>query len=300
MIEIELILISLLVGLLLRWSGRLPETAPKVMAGWVINVALPATALQAVHKVDVDELWLLAVATPWLGAIVAIGVFVPLCKQLGWSRQRAGALILVAGWGNTSFVGLPMIAAFAGSAWLGLGLFIDLFGSYLALSTLGIAIATACSSDQWSWALLARRIATFPPFVAVLLALATNHIGRPAAVETLLQAFSSTLTPLALAAVGYSIRLDRLKGRLAPLFAGLGYRLLLAPALAFVGYLLIGRLDDPVSHVALLEMAMPPMLGASVIAIEYDLEPDLVALLIGIGIPLSLLTAPVWWWLATG
>jgi predicted permease len=42
-------------------------------------------------------------------------------------------------------------------------------------------------------------------------------------------------------------------------------------------------------------MAMPPMLGASIIAMDHDLEPDLVALLIGIGVPLSVLTAPIWW-----
>ena len=40
---------------------------------------------------------------------------------------------------------------------------------------------------------------------------------------------------------------------------------------------------------------MPPMLGASIIAMEYDLEPDLIALLIGIGVPLSILTTWGWW-----
>ena len=44
-------------------------------------------------------------------------------------------------------------------------------------------------------------------------------------------------------------------------------------------------------------MAMPPMLGASLIAIDHDLEPDLVALLIGIGVPVSVVTASMWWWL---
>jgi len=47
--------------------------------------------------------------------------------------------------------------------------------------------------------------------------------------------------------------------------------------------------------VAMLEMAMPPMLGASIIAMEHDLEPDLIALLIGIGVPLSMLTTWGWW-----
>jgi malate permease and related proteins len=40
---------------------------------------------------------------------------------------------------------------------------------------------------------------------------------------------------------------------------------------------------------------MPPMLGASVIAIDNDLEPDLVQLVIGLGVPLSMLTAWGWW-----
>ena len=53
--------------------------------------------------------------------------------------------------------------------------------------------------------------------------------------------------------------------------------------------------SDPVAKVAMLEMAMPPMLGASIIAMDHDLEPDLVALLIGIGVPLSMLTAWGWW-----
>ncbi len=45
----------------------------------------------------------------------------------------------------------------------------------------------------------------------------------------------------------------------------------------------------------MLEAAMPPMLDASVIAIDNDLEPDLVQLLIGIGVPVSMLTIWGWW-----
>ena len=57
----------------------------------------------------------------------------------------------------------------------------------------------------------------------------------------------------------------------------------------------LGRTGEPIAQVAMLEMAMPPMLGASIIALDHDLEPDLVALVIGIGVPLSMLTAWLWW-----
>lgn len=293
--HIALILTALAIGVVLRLSGRLPETAANVLSGWVINVALPAAAINSVHGLTFHADWWLAAATPWICVALAIVVIVPLCRALGWSRQRAGALVLVGGWGNTAFVGLPMIAAFAGEQWLGLGLVIDLFGSYLALSTLGIAIASFTSSGRFHWRVVAKRIATFPPFLAILIALATDHLDRPAWLTEVFDRLAHTLTPIALAAMGYALRLDRVAGRLGALGVGLGFRLFLCPLAIVLMYQVLHSSGDPVAKVAMLEMAMPPSLGASIIAIDHDLEPHLVALLIGIGVPLSILTAWGWW-----
>jgi malate permease and related proteins len=293
--QIILIFACLAIGIVLRLSGRLPDNATKVLGGFVINVALPAAALRSVHELALHPDWWLAAATPWIGAALAIVAIVPLCRALGWTSQRAGALLLVAGWGNTSFVGLPMIAAFAGGQWLGLGIVIDLFGSYLALSTLGLAVASIAGTGKLDWRAVAKRIVTFPPFIAILVALATNHLGRPEWFTQVVGALADTLTPIALTAVGFALRLEHVAGRLAALGVGLGFRLIAAPLAIVLMYLALGRGGDPVAKVAMLEMAMPPMLGASIIAIDNDLEPDLVALLIGVGVPLSVLTAWAWW-----
>lgn len=293
--QIELIVACLVIGILLRLSGRLPEAAPKALAGWVINVALPATALKAVHDLDVDPAWWLAVAAPWVAALLAIPVLVPLGRALGWSRQRTGALLLVAGWGNTSFIGLPMIAAYAGPEWLGLGILIDLFGSYLALSILGIGIAEVASAGHFDVRAVARRIATFPPFLAILVAFATNHLERPDWVVEIVGRLADTLTPIALAAVGLTLRFDRFAGRIGALAIGLGWRLVAAPAAILAIALGLGAVEDPAARIAILEAAMPPSLGASIIALEHDLEPDLVALMMGVGVPLALVTSALWW-----
>lgn len=223
--QIALIILCLAIGIVLRWSGRLPDTATRALGGW----------------------------------------------------------------GNTSFVGLPMIAAFAGSQWL--GLVIDLFGSYLALSTLGLAVATVASSGQFDWRAVGKRIATFPPFLAIPIAFATNHLERPDWLTQIFVSLADTLTPIALATVGYALRFDRI----AALGVGLGYRLVLAPLAILATCLSLGQAGDPVAKVAMLEMAMPPMLGASIVAMDHELEPDLVALLIGVGVPLSMPTAWAWW-----
>jgi malate permease and related proteins len=88
-----------------------------VLGGWVINVALPAAALRSVNSLAISADWWLAAATPWIGVVFAVVVIVPLRRALRWSRQRTGALLLVGGWGNTSFVGVPLSMLTAWGWW---------------------------------------------------------------------------------------------------------------------------------------------------------------------------------------
>ena len=44
------------------------------------------------------------------------------------------------------------------------------------------------------------------------------------------------------------------------------------------------------------EAAMGPMIGAGIVAMDHDLAPPLVTLLVGVGIPVSFLTLPAWWY----
>ena len=46
--------------------------------------------------------------------------------------------------------------------------------------------------------------------------------------------------------------------------------------------------------VVIFEAAMGPMIGAAVVANHYKLDPALTSLMVGNGIPLSLLIAPLW------
>jgi predicted permease len=209
-----------------------------------------------------------------------------------------GALTLVGGFGNTSFVGLPLIESLHGSDGLGLGLLIDQLGSYLALSTLGIAAAAVYSDDgPTSRSVMLRRILTFPPFVAVVVALLLMPLPFPPLVERALGRIGDTLAPLALLSVGLQLRLVALREYRQLLCIGLGYKLLLCPALV-VG--LLWALDaspDMANRVGVIESAMPPMIGAAIVATQANLEPRLVSMLIGLGIPLGLCTAPAWFWL---
>jgi predicted permease len=47
--QISLISTCLVIGIVLRLTGRLPDNATKVLGGFVIDVALPAAASRSVH-----------------------------------------------------------------------------------------------------------------------------------------------------------------------------------------------------------------------------------------------------------
>ena len=80
-----------------------------------------------------------------------------------------------------------------------------------------------------------------------------------------------------------------------PLMWGLGYKLLLAPLLMIL--LFVGALGSHSlsTQITILEAVMAPMITASVVAIEFGLNSEIASLMVGIGIPLSLLTVPLWY-----
>jgi hypothetical protein len=62
-------------------------------------------------------------------------------------------------------------------------------------------------------------------------------------------------------------------------------------------YLGLGAQRDGVLAVTILEAAMAPMITGAVLAAERDLAPSLASNMVGLGVPLSLLTVPAWAWL---
>jgi hypothetical protein len=44
--------------------------------------------------------------------------------------------------------------------------------------------------------------------------------------------------------------------------------------------------------ITIFEVALAPQIGAAIVAVDHDLDPALVTLMVGIGVPLSFLTLP--------
>jgi predicted permease len=293
-----LLVVCFALGFALRAGGIVDERGPVALNAVIIHMSLPALALAYGHSLPIGPELLLPAAMPWIVFVVGYVLFSLVGKVLGLDRRTVACLTIVAGLGNTSFVGLPMIEAFFGPQYMGVGMLCDQAGTFMALAVPGIILAARASGQACDWRSLARKVLLFPPLAALLLGLALQPVAYPAWLAGLLERMGSTLAPLALLSVGMTLRPDRIGGSGRDLAIGLGYKLVAAPALMYFLYIVVLGRTDMVARVTVFEAAMGPMITGGIIAMTYGLNPPLAAALMGVGIPLSFLTIPAWYWLA--
>jgi len=293
--NIIMLFACLAIGMALRWFQRIPDNAHTSINAFIIHVSLPALTLLQVHTVHLDPALLYAVVMPWLLFSVSAALFWMIGRTLRLPRTTTGALAVVGGLGNTSFIGLPMIESFYGSAGMPIGIMIDQLGTYLVLSTIGILMISYYSETTISRRQIAERIATFPPLIALIVAAALMPVSYPAWVVSVLGRLGGTLAPLALVSVGLQLRLGALRGNRGPLAMGLGYKLVLAPLLMASLYAGFIGLRGTTTQITLFEAAMAPQIGGAIVASQYGLNAPLISLMVGIGTVLSFVTLPLWW-----
>lgn len=288
-----LLFVCLALGVMVARFARPPSGMVHGLNWWVINIALPALVLELIPKVKPDpQLWF-PVATMWVVFVGGWLLFALLGRWRGWSRRRIGALVLVCGLGNTSFMGYPMVQALHGQEGLSLAVVADQLGCFPLLASLGIVVACIYAGQAPQARAIAWRILTFPAFDALIVGIVVGVLGGwPAWLDGVFAPIGATLTPLALFSVGLQFRFRPGQGELGAIGWGLGWKLLVAPMLCW-GLGIVAGVGGLVLTVGVLQAAMAPMVSAAILADEYDLEPALANSVLGAGIVLSLLTVPL-------
>ena len=293
--NIVMLFVCLAIGMLLRWSNKAPENAPASINAFIIHVSLPALTLLQIHSIRLDPALFYAALMPWLLFVASAALFGLVGHLLALPRATTGALAVVGGLGNTSFMGLPMIEAFYGREGMPIGIVIDQLGTYLVLSTIGILLICFYAEGRVTAREIGRRIVTFPPLIALVVAILLIPVDFPGWASSALGRLGATLAPLALVSVGLQLRFSALPGNRRALAMGVGYKLVLGPLLIFLLYAFGLGLRGPMIQVTLFEAAMAPQVGGSIVAIQYGLDAKLISLMVGLGTVLSFMTLPVWW-----
>ena len=296
MSNLILLFVCLIIGIVLKKSKIIPENFHTSLNAFVINISLSAFSLYYISKIELNSSVIYPVLVVWIGIFAAILFFAGLGKIFGWKSSLIGALIMCAGFGNTSFVGIPLIQAMYGEEGLKTVMLVDQPG-FVALSTVGILVANFYSGSKDSLLKHLSKILKFPPFIAFVVALLLNvfSIEIPKDFDEVLMKLGATTVPLALVSVGSQMQWKKIEKKEGfHLFIGLLFKLVLLPLLILVIYKYIFHQSGDVIDICILEAAMAPMITAAIIASAHDLEPKFCNLMVAVGIPLSILTVGIW------
>lgn len=233
----------------------------------------------------------------WITILLAYVLVGYIGKKLHWSKAKTGALILTVGHGNTSFVGFPLLEALLGTQAISIGILADQPGSFLIVSTAGLLIASLYSEGLTGAKQMVMKVISFPPFISLIASIIWALSGQHGVHiwQEPLDKISLTLVPLALFAVGFQtdFKWSVIKRRKNPLMIGLALRLLVFPLFFYFLYYIVLGLRDDFAHITILESAMATMITSAVVAGEFNLDSELANLMVGLSIPLSLITVPL-------
>lgn len=293
-----LIGICIIAGILFRKSRTLPRDAHKGLNAWIIYIALPATSFKYLPHITWTKDLLLPVIAPlcvWFLGWLFISLY---SKTQKLSKATTGGLKLVSSLSNTSFIGFPLIMAYFSEKELGIAIICDQI-TFTILSTLGIIVAIRSSQNQkLSAKLVLKKVLTFPPLMGCVLALTIPRYVDISTLDPLFEKLAGTVGPLALFSIGLQLRFGGWFSEVKHIGFALLYKLIIAPLSVLIIAILLG-ISGSIARIAIFEMAMPTLLTAGVVADQYNLNPKLSSLVVGIGIVLAFITTGIWWLILT-
>lgn len=285
-----LIFTALFIGYIINKADIFPKDTHIILNQFILYISLPAMALLQIPKLTLSYEVVIPVLIAWsVMSLSALFIFYT-SKMLGFTKNTTGALMLVGVLGNTSFLGIPIIKAYLGEEALGYVLMYDQLGSFIALSTYGTFVSVYFSNTKdVNVGAILKKIATFPPFLSLLVALFFIGTSFHPIVLSVLVSLSNTIVPLALVAVGLQLKFKIHSDELKPFMLTLMTTLVIAPLIAY-GMTVLFSWQNLASQVSIMEASMGPMITAGAVASMSGLAPRLSSSIIGYGTLLSFLT----------
>jgi predicted permease len=285
-VAINLLLIAL--GYLIKRVGLVSRDEGRVLSRIVLYVTLPAMNLKVISRTDLT--WEL-LALPVLFLVAGV-----LFSRVGrWRGRRLGLSGPDLGTFVVSFCGVMLSLAypFAEAAFGDDGIRV------VAVSDLGNAIAIFAvayylsfqysESTSFSPAQVLRKVATFFPLHAFLIAMALNVTGvsLTGLAGGLVDALASMNSPLMLLGLGIYLELDISLGETKVLIAQLATKYVLGAAVAAFTLVALPFAGATRAMLFLLPL-MPTSLSTLLYSVEQDLNPRLAAMFISLTMLVSL------------
>jgi len=304
-VQIILLIVTLfMIGFAARRVISEPASLVKWLNNFIVYLAMPALILLNIPKLELSADMLIPVGVAWAWLLIGAATVIALSRWLAWPRQTEAAMLLLVTMGNTSFLGFPMVLAFFSDSVLAYAIFFDQLGGFLILSTFGLIVIAVYSpldsgrAGRVQLNQIIRKISTFPPFIALVVAVFVPLDAVVFWLGDALTLLSKLLMPVALFLLGVQFKPRLLPEHKVPLFCAIALKMIAAPLLAFFILLSLGSTGD-VRTATIFEAAMPSMVTPGLMAMQAGIAPRFIATLLGYSTLFAFVSLPLVAWLLT-
>ena len=262
----------------------------KQLVDFIIYFSLPAIVFSKIYPLSLDTkiLWLILM---FMG-IIFFNLFLSytIGKMMRLSRVTLATFMIMATFGNTSFIGFSYIDAFYGQDYIVYGVIYDIFGSFLLLVSVGMIIITWGSGRKNSILNISKSIFLFPPMIIFFITIFAKNFEVPKFIIYTSQNLGSTLVPIAMIAIGMKLELKHIFSRLHIVTVAVVLKMLIVPIIVLFVFKYFYGIDETWVKVTIIEVAMPPMTMAAVLAIKGGLDEKIAINSLVLGVIVSLFT----------
>ncbi len=258
-------------GFVLQRRTRLD---PRPISVAIFHILVPALVFDLVLKTEIPKNDIVSMVILASGVIVFMLLLSwALSKLLRLPQALASAFILSVAFINSGNYGLSLNHFALGEAGL-LWASIYFITSALWTNSVGVYIASAGRMDPLR---AVKNLARVPAVYAIFLSLILRalNISFPQAISRPIELLASAMIPMMLLVLGMQISKAGPPKRLGLLSIVVALRLILSP---IVAWFMANALRMPMlgMQAGVLESAMPTAVLASILALQYDSEPDFV------------------------
>lgn len=262
----------------------------KELIEFIIYFSLPAIVFNKIYQLELTyEIFQLICM---FNTIIIINLIIAfyLGKFLKLEKKLLATFVIIATFGNTSFIGFSYIDAFYGQDYVVYALIYDLFGSFLLLVSLGMVIINWGSGEVVKFKAITKSVLMFPPIIMFFLTIIAKLIPIPTFVMNTTETIGSTLVPLAMIAIGMKLQLKNIFYKFNIVSIAMVLKMIIMPIFVYFAFLFFYNTDDIWSKVTIVEVAMPPMTMAVVLAIKGGLDETFAINALVLGVLSSLIT----------
>ncbi len=275
------IVASIFILIALGWAfkkyGLMGDGAEKAFNQYLFYLALPALTIVKIADTSFAGLGFYFIALNFL-PIMAVMLFV----YAGWKAGLfdwpfARLMIIVAGLGNTVYLGFPVVSMSLGPDNIGYAaivsslhnIFIFTFGFFF----MGTVCGRECPAVSFRRLVLKNAI-LWSSLAGIFISY--SGLKMPGFIHELLTDVGRTTLPLSLFTIGLGLYGKSLRRHLDKAAWITGLKMVYMPAV-YVGLALLFGFKGTVSKVTFLQMGMPVAVLNYVIAKEFEFDPDLVS-----------------------